>query len=163
MSEFAGSSESPLAPPVKVPVILMADADHLTGWALQQYLSGAYLVIQVGTVGDALSVLATRPVSGVIVSDNLPGGNLEQLLEAAALKVAPGRVIKLVPMIEAPMDRKPEKAFLVEKPFSLEHLRTLLDEMCRLGSSNVDHAETKDSSSKSIGGPGDRERPGITD
>lgn len=117
-----------------MPVVLMADGDHLTGWALGQYLSGRYVVVQVESASEAMGFLSDHEAEAVIVSDNLQGGDLDVVLARAVSAVSADHVIKLVPMIEDSRGPETSSVVLLEKPFSLERVKELLDGICGAGS-----------------------------
>ena len=111
------------------PVLLMADADVLTVWALRLYVSGSYRVVSVGKTDQALEYLRQGRVDAVVVSDNLPGGEWDGLVELALRRVGSGKVVKLQSLVEQPADEAREPTIVLEKPFDLGMLKDLLEKM----------------------------------
>ena len=111
------------------PVLLMADADRLTVWSLRHYLGGSYAVVHAGGTGEALDFLRQGRADAVVISDNLPGGELDRLVELALQQVGPGKVIKLQSLVEEPRGEAASPTIVLEKPFDLGQLKGLLEDM----------------------------------
>jgi DNA-binding NtrC family response regulator len=110
------------------PTVLMADADRLTAWALRHFLRKSHRVVHVATAAEAMDRLEHGPVHALVVSDNLPHREVERLI-AWALERDPGlTIIKLVSLVDEELGEIPSTVMVVEKPFDLVHLRTLLEQ-----------------------------------
>ena len=128
-SRNADRPASPAQPASSRPVLLMADADHLTVWSLKHYLRDSYAVVQASRTPEALDFLRHRRVDAVVVSDNLPGGELERVVELALQRVPAGKVIKLQSLVEEAPGEPPAAVIVLEKPFDLGHLKELLEDL----------------------------------
>jgi DNA-binding NtrC family response regulator len=108
-------------------VLLVADADRLTVWSLRHYLRDSHRVVQANTAADVSEHLERGPADALVVSDNLPAGQVRRLLTSATEQDPTLRIIKLVSLVEQDDGETPEPVTVLEKPFDLGHLKELLD------------------------------------
>jgi DNA-binding NtrC family response regulator len=110
------------------PTVLMADADRLTAWALGHFLRASHRVVHVATAAEAREQLQRGPAHALVVSDNLPQREVEGLIATALERHAGLTIIKLVSLVDEEPKDVPQRVIMVEKPFDLAHMKSLLEQ-----------------------------------
>ena len=110
------------------PTVVMADADHLTAWALRHFLRTSHRVVHVSTAAEAMDRLERGPAHALVVSDNLPRREVEGLITRGVERYPGLIIIKLVSLVDEELGEIPPTVMVVEKPFDLAHMKSLLEQ-----------------------------------
>ena len=106
--------------------LLVVDSDHLTRWSIRAYFKDRFDVFCTDSVRETKHVLDERSPDAIILSDDLPAGESDEIENYARKKDAAVRVIRTVTFVNHA--RGPDRRKLrLEKPFALATLATLLD------------------------------------
>ncbi len=100
---------------------VILEEDSLTSWSVKQYLDASYEVVQARNLEEAAPYLA-RPDLGVIICGSPIVEHHCELMEELVRDPA-HTVVALVSDAAQPV---PENVIVVEKPFALSHLASLL-------------------------------------
>jgi hypothetical protein len=104
--------------------LLIVEPNRLTRWSLRSYLRRWFDVECVNSAQRARRVLDARPVSALIVSDQLPATSRQGLATAAR---AANPALRTILTVTESHDVEPESATAtLEKPFDLKQLAALL-------------------------------------
>lgn len=105
--------------------LLVVDDDPLARWSLATYLQKWFDVDATDSLDDATALLAQDDVCALIVSDELPGAQIDTL-EARARQLHPRlKTIRTVTGVLG-SKRPPAGVIRLEKPFQLSELASLL-------------------------------------
>ncbi len=109
-------------------VALIADADLLTEWALAKALGGQYAVHVARSAEAALQEMERCGVDVLILGDNLPGDDDDEVAERCRRDFPEALVIRLISHVADPPRAAGPGMYRLDKPFALEKLMRLLRE-----------------------------------
>jgi len=100
--------------------LLIVEPEPLLRWSLVTYLSRWFEVFPAESESAADRLLDEQPMDAVVVSDQLPNHQAEEIEAHARSRNAAARVIRTVTTVDDPRNR------CIEKPFELSKLAGLL-------------------------------------
>ncbi len=126
MTEFAESGEifamcTPARPSEAPLLAVILEEDSLTSWSVKQCLDSSYEVVQARNLEEAAPYLARPDLSVVICGSPIVEHHRELMEE---LVRDPAHTV--VALLSNAAQDVPENVIVVEKPFALSHLASLL-------------------------------------
>lgn len=109
--------------------LLVVDADRLTRWSVESYLSDAFVVESAATVEDASRRLTEGRYDAVVVAEDLGAGGASEVEHLARERNAEVTVVRTV--VEPCRGREESGVTRLEKPFDLARLAAMLG-VCRV-------------------------------
>lgn len=104
--------------------LLIVDGDSLARWALVQFLERWFAVSAVDSLEEATALLERGDVTALVVSDDLPGGQIDAIEERARRRNPQLLTVRTVDGVAA---KRPSGGCVrLEKPFQLRDLARLL-------------------------------------